>query len=73
MNDNDNSKSKAERDRRANDMREAWASCQLEGLPPPSEFARRIAQKYIDGEIDIKEHIKLLREHHGLKEGGQNG
>lgn len=61
-------KNDPEREGRANDMREAWASVGLEGYKP-SEYAREVGQQYIDGKITAKEQVALLRKHHGLDRG----
>ena len=55
----------AEKAKRRNNAAEAKASIQLSGLKL-SEFAESLQEKYINGEIDIKELVALTRRHHGL-------
>jgi len=54
-----------ERARREKDMKEAHASVHLEGYEVP-EFARVLAQLFIDGKITMQEEIALGRLYCGL-------
>ena len=55
----------AEKEWRRKNIAEANASSRLEGFKA-SEPGKALQEKYISGEIDIKELVALTRRHHGL-------
>lgn len=49
-------------------IREADASCDLEGLPPTSDFAKEYDERYVTGRISADEIVQELCSFHNAEE-----
>jgi hypothetical protein len=56
--------SASERAARREALAKAGRSCEIEGLPPPSEMALALYERWIDGELTGDEVAALLVEHY---------
>ncbi|HZR37054.1 MAG TPA: antitoxin VbhA family protein [Nevskia sp.] len=53
-----------ERQARRDALAKAGRSCEIEGLPPPSEMALALYERWIDGELTGDEVAALLTAHY---------
>jgi hypothetical protein len=57
----------SERERLQAEFDHAGRSCDIEGLPPPSAFARHVEELVVDGEITFGEAVAMLVRHHKVR------
>jgi len=63
-----------ERAARRDALAAAGRSCEIEGLPPPTEFALALYERWIDGELTGDQvAAQLVAYHRGLAQAAETG